>query len=137
LWGRGWNNPPPHSSANWKIATSVGKTDWLKITTEETKIDFLNNWIQTEYHGRNPERLNISQIYSFFITLNFANRKYKIIYVVTWPHRHTIYEHLPDYRFIDPRQCVLYVTKYRRRFLLTKRAQIPTNEIGKHLNIQF
>jgi hypothetical protein len=24
--------------------------DWLKITTQETKIDFLNNWIQTEYH---------------------------------------------------------------------------------------
>ena len=30
-----------HSSANRQIVISVGKLDWLKITTEETKIDFL------------------------------------------------------------------------------------------------
>jgi hypothetical protein len=65
-----------------KLLSQSAKLDWLKITSEKTKIDFLNNWIQTEYHGRNPETLNISQIYSFFITLNLANRKYRIIYVI-------------------------------------------------------
>jgi hypothetical protein len=47
--GGGWNTPPTRQQIG-KLSTQSAKLDWLKITTEETKIHFLNNLIQTEYH---------------------------------------------------------------------------------------
>jgi hypothetical protein len=46
--GGGWNTPTRQQIG--KLLSQSATLDWLKITTEETKIDFLNNWIQTEYH---------------------------------------------------------------------------------------
>jgi hypothetical protein len=47
-WGLGVD--PPTRQQIGKLLSQSAKLDWLKITTEETKIDFLNNLIQTEYH---------------------------------------------------------------------------------------
>jgi hypothetical protein len=48
VWGGGGRTPPTRQQIG-KLLSQSAKLDWLKITTEETKIDFLNNWIQTEY----------------------------------------------------------------------------------------
>jgi hypothetical protein len=39
----GGNTPPPTRQPIGKLLSQSAKLDWLKITTEETKIDFLNN----------------------------------------------------------------------------------------------
>jgi hypothetical protein len=46
----GGGGHPPTRQQIGKLLSQSAKLDWLKITTEETKIDFLNNSIQTEYH---------------------------------------------------------------------------------------
>jgi hypothetical protein len=39
----GGGHPPPTGQEIGKLLSQSAKLDWLKITTQETKIDFLNN----------------------------------------------------------------------------------------------
>ena len=54
-----------------EIVISVGKLDWLMITTEQTEIDNNSNMAEGIFFYLtiplflNPEKLIISQIYSF------------------------------------------------------------------------
>ena len=67
----GWNTPL--SSASWEIVISVCwqlSLDWLMITPEQTEMDNILNIWQKEFFILsfvNPEKLNISQIYSVLL----------------------------------------------------------------------